>query len=46
MMSLSDDKQVDIIDAFNTTPRYFDDILNINNLYFDNMVSQIYPSEL
>ena len=23
-----------------------DDILNINNTYFDNMVSQIYPSEL
>ena len=46
MMSLSDDKQVDVIDAFNTTSRYLDDILNINNGYFDNMVSQIYPSEL
>ena len=23
-----------------------DDILNINNVYFDNMVSQIYPSEV
>ena len=23
-----------------------DDILNINNVYFDNMVSKIYPSEL
>ena len=23
-----------------------DDILNINNVHFDNMVSQIYPSEL
>ena len=45
-MSLSDDKQADAIDAFNTTSRYFDDILNINNIYFDNMVSQIYPSEL
>ena len=42
MMSLSNDKQADVIDAFNTTPRYFDDILNINNVYFDNMVSQIY----
>ena len=30
----------------NTTSRYLDDILNINNVYFDNMVSQIYPSEL
>ena len=46
MMSLSDDKQTDVIDAFNTTSRYLDDILNINNVYFDNMVSQIYPSEL
>ena len=46
MMSLSVDKQADIIDAFNTTPRYLDDILNINNVYFDTMVSQIYPSEL
>ena len=46
MMSLSDDKQADVIDAFNTTSRYLDGILNINNRYFDNMVSQIYPSEL
>ena len=27
MMSLSDDKQADVIDAFITTSRYFDDIL-------------------
>ena len=27
MMSLSDDKQADVIDAFNTTSRYLDDIL-------------------
>ena len=45
MMSLSDDKQVYIIDAFYTTSRCLDDILNINNVYFDNMVSQLYPSE-
>ena len=37
-MSLSDDKQADVIDAFNTTFRYLDDILNINNVYFDNIV--------
>ena len=30
MMSLSDDKQADVIDAFNTTSRYLDDIININ----------------
>ena len=46
MMSLSDDKQADVIDAFNTTSRYLDDFLNINYVFFDNMVSQIYPSEL
>ena len=46
MMSLSDDKQANVIDAFNTTSRYLDDILYINNVYFDNIVSQIYPSEL
>ena len=33
MMSLSDDKQADVIDAFNTTSRYLDDILIINNVY-------------
>ena len=46
MMSFCDDKQADVIDAFNTTFRYLDDILDINNVYFDNMVSQIYLSEL
>ena len=46
MMSLSDDKQVDVIDAFNTTPRYLDNVLGINNVCFYNMVGQVYPSEL
>ena len=46
MMSLSDDKQADVIDAINTTSRYLDDFLNIKNVYFDNMVGQIYLSEL
>ena len=46
IMSLSDDKQANVIDVFNTTSRYLDDILNINYVYFDNMVSQIYPSDL
>ena len=35
MMSLSDEKPTVIIDAINTTSRYLDDILNINNVYFD-----------
>ena len=46
MMSLSDDKQADSIDSFNTTSRYLDDFLNNNNVYFNNMVRQIYFSEL
>ena len=46
MMSLSDDKQADVIGAFNTTSRYLDDFLNVDNVYFDNMFSQICPSEL
>ena len=46
MMSLSYVKHADIIDAFNTTFRYLDDILNMNNVYLYNMVNQIYSSEL
>ena len=46
MISLSDDNQADIIDVLNTTSRYLFDILNIYNVYFYKMVSQIYPSEL
>ena len=40
MMSHSDDKQADVIDAFNATSRYLDDILNIDNVYFDNIPSR------
>ena len=46
MMSFSDDEQPHIFDVLNTTSRYLVDILNIDNAYFDTMVSQIYPSEL
>ena len=41
MVSFSDDKQADNIDAFDTTSRYLDDILNINNAYFCNGKSNI-----
>ena len=34
MMSFSKDKQADVIDAFNTTSRYLDNILNLNNVFF------------
>ena len=29
-----------------STPRYLDDLLNIDNNFFDSMVNRIYPSEL
>ena len=34
------------IEAFNSTSRYLDDLLNIDNPYFEGMVNQIYPPEL
>ena len=46
MLSLSDNNQPDIIEAFNSTSRYLDDLLNIDNTYFEQMVGQIYPTEL
>ena len=46
MLSLSDNNQADIIEAFNSTSRYLDDLLNIDNAYFEQMVGQIYPTEL
>ena len=46
MLSLSDDNQPEVIEAFNSTYRYRDDLLNIDNTFFDSMVNHIYPSEL
>ena len=46
MLSMSDNNQADIIEAFNSTSRYLDDLLNIDNPYFEQMVNQIYPTEL
>ena len=46
MLSLSDNNQTDIIEASNSTSRYLDDLLNINNPYFEHMVDQIYHTKL
>ena len=46
MLSLSDNNQSDVIEAFNSSSRYLDDLLNIDNPYFKQMVVQIYPTEL
>ena len=44
MLSLSDNNQTDIIEAFNSTSRYLDDLLNIDSPYFEQMLDQIYPT--
>ena len=44
MMSLSGDTQADVIVTFNS--RYLDELLNIDNPYFEGTLSQIYPVEL
>ena len=46
MLSLAANNQTDIIEAFNSTSRYLDDLLNIVNPYFEQMVGQIYLTEL
>ena len=43
MKDLSSDNQADVIEAFNSTSRYLDDLLNIDNSYFEGMVNPIYP---
>ena len=46
MLSLSDYNQSEVIEASNSTSRYLDDLLNIDNTLFDSMINHIYPSEL
>ena len=46
VLSLSDNNQTDIIEAFNSTSRYLGDLLNIVNPYLEQMVGQVYPTEL
>ena len=38
--------QAEIIEAFKSTSKYLDDLLNIDNPYFEGMVNRIYPPEL
>ena len=46
MKSLTKEKRYDMMDAFNSTSRYLDDLLNIDNIHFEQMVHRIYPAEL
>ena len=46
MKSLTKEKRYDLIDSFNSTSRYLDDLLKIDNIYFEHMVHRIYPAGL
>ena len=46
MFYLSDNYQTDIVEAFNSTSRYLDDLLYFANPYFEHMVGHIYPIQL
>ena len=45
MLYLSDNNQADV-EGFNSTSRYLDDLLKPDNRYFEQMVGQIYSTEL
>ena len=40
MLSLSEDTQSDVIEPFNSTSWYLDDLLNSDNNFFDKMVNR------
>ena len=44
MKSLSRVNQTDIIEAFNSTSRHHDDLLNIDNIHFEQMVDRMVSS--
>ena len=46
MLSLSDNNQAGIVEAFKSTSGNLDDFLNIDNPYFAQIRSQIYPTEI
>ena len=43
---LSDNNQADAVKAYTSTSRYLDDFLNIDNSYFEQIKSQMYPTGL
>ena len=46
MLPFSEDNLSAVIEALSSTFRYLDDRLNIDNNFFDSMVSHFYLSEL
>ena len=45
-LSLSEDNQSDVIEAFESTSRYLADLWNIDNDLSDSLVNRIYSSQL
>ena len=46
MTSLSEGKQSEVTEAVRSTSRYLDNLLNVDNNYFDSLINQIDPLEL
>ena len=46
MMSLSEEKQSEGTEAFSSTSRYLDDLLNIDYNYFDGLISHLSEFQL
>ena len=46
MPPLSDDNQSEVIKTFNSTSLYLDDLVYVDNNFFNSMVSHINPSEI
>ena len=44
--NIKEEEKAEIIEAFKSTSRYLDDLLNIDNPYFEGKVNRIYPPEL
>ena len=46
LTNMTKEKRYDMLDTFNSTSRYLDDLLNIDDIHFEQMVHRIYPAEL
>ena len=46
MKSLTKEKWYNMIVAFNATSRHLDELLNFDNIHFEQMVHRIYPADL
>ena len=46
MLPLSDNNQADVVETLNSALIYLYNLLNIDNPYFEQMVNEIYSTEL